>query len=46
VTVFKSEDASIAFVGHQKGKLYLVHLNKDKSNIETCLMTKSNMSWL
>jgi hypothetical protein len=46
VAVFKSKDASIAFVGHKEGKLYLVDFNKDKTNLETYLMAKSNMCWL
>jgi hypothetical protein len=46
IIVFKSEDASIPFVCHQKGQLYLVYFNKDKANLETCLMEKSNMGWL
>ena len=46
VKVYRREDSSVAFMGHLKGKLYLVDFTSNRVNLETYLMTKSSMSWL
>jgi hypothetical protein len=46
VKVFKREDSSVVFTGRLKNKLYLVDFNKEKANVETCLVAKSSMGWL
>jgi hypothetical protein len=46
VEVSKRKDSSIVFMGHLKGKLYLVDFTSSKVKLETCLMVKSCMSWL
>ena len=46
VKVYRREDSSIAFMGHLKGKLYLVDFTSNRVNSETCLMAKSSMGWL
>jgi transposase InsO family protein len=46
VTVSRRSDGSIAFKGVLKGKLYVVDFTKDKAQLDTCLITKSNMGWL
>ena len=46
VEVYRREDSSIAFMGHLKGKLYVVDFTSNRVNPETCLMTKSSMGWL
>jgi hypothetical protein len=38
--------ATIVFKGVLKGKLYVVDFTKDKAQLDTCLITKSNMGWL
>ena len=44
--VYRREDSSIAFMGHLKGKLYLVDFTSNRVNPETYLMEKSSMGWL
>jgi transposase InsO family protein len=44
--VSRRSDGSIAFKGVLKGKLYVVDFTKDKVQLDTCLITKSNMGWL
>ncbi len=44
VTVFRRSDDSIAFKGVLEGQLYLVDFNKAELN--TCLISKTNMGWL
>jgi hypothetical protein len=46
VKVYRMENSSIAFMGHLKGKLYLVDFTSNRVNPETCLMAKSSMGWL
>ena len=46
VIVSRREDASIAFTGKLKGKLYLVDFSTDEVRPKTCLMAKSSMGWL
>ena len=41
-----ASNSSIVFTGHLKNKLYLVDFNKNKANLETCLVAKSSMGWL
>jgi hypothetical protein len=45
VTVFRSDD-SIAFKGVLDGQLYLVDFNDNKAELDTCLISKTNMGWL
>jgi transposase InsO family protein len=46
VTVFRRGDDSVAFKGELKGRLYLVDFSSDKAQLDTCLLTKSSLSWL
>jgi hypothetical protein len=46
VTVFRRSDDSIAFKGVLDGQLYLVDLNDNKAELNTCLIAKTNMGWL
>jgi hypothetical protein len=46
VTVYRRSDGSVAFKGVLKGKLYIVDFTKDKAQLDTCLIAKSNMGWL
>jgi hypothetical protein len=46
VTVFRRSDDSIAFKGVLKGQLYLVDFNKNTTELNTCLIAKTNMGWL
>jgi hypothetical protein len=46
VTIWRREDSSIAFIGHLKGKLYLVDFTTTKVEPKTCLVAKSNLGWL
>ena len=41
VEVYRREDSSITFMGHLKGKLYLVDFTSNRVNPVTCLMSKS-----
>jgi hypothetical protein len=43
VEAFRREHSSIAFTSRLKNKLYRVDFNKGKSNLETCLVTKSSI---
>jgi hypothetical protein len=44
VTVFRRSDDSVAFKGVLEGQLYLVDFNR--AELDTCLITKTNMGWL
>jgi hypothetical protein len=44
VTVFRRNDDSVAFKGVLEGQLYLVDFNR--AEINTCLISKTNMGWL
>jgi hypothetical protein len=44
VTVFRRSDDSIAFKGVLEGQLYLVDFNQ--TELDTCLIAKTNMGWL
>jgi hypothetical protein len=46
VEVYIRNDYFIEFMGHSKGKLYLVDFTSNRVNPETCLMAKSSMGWL
>jgi transposase InsO family protein len=46
VTVFRRSDDSIAFKGVLDGQLYLVDFNDNQAELDTCLIDKTNMSWL
>ena len=46
VTVTRREDSSIAFMGLLKGKVYIVDFSKEKIEPKTCLVAKSDLSWL
>jgi hypothetical protein len=46
VTVFRRSDDSIAFKGVLDGQLYLVDFNDNNAKLDTCLIAKTNMSWL
>jgi hypothetical protein len=46
VTVFRRSDDSIAFKGVLDGQLYLVDFNGNKAELDTCLISKTNMGWL
>jgi len=46
VEVSRRSDASIAFTGQLKGKLYLVDFTSSRVESDTCLVAKSSMSWL
>jgi hypothetical protein len=45
VIVFRS-DGSVAFKGVLEGQLYLVSFNDNKTELDTCLIAKTNMGWL
>jgi transposase InsO family protein len=46
VTVFRRRDDSIAFKGVLEGQLYLLDFNENTAELSTCLIAKTNMSWL
>ncbi|XP_035818380.1 uncharacterized protein [Zea mays] len=46
VKILRREDSSVAFTGRLKGKLYLVDFTTSKVTPETCLVAKSDKSWL
>jgi hypothetical protein len=46
VTIFRSNDDSIAFKGVLEGQLYLVDFNENIAELNTCLIAKTNMGWL
>jgi hypothetical protein len=43
VTVFRRSDDSITFKGVLNGQLYLVDLNDNNVELDTCLIAKTNM---
>jgi hypothetical protein len=43
VTVFRRSDDSIAFKGVLEGQLYLVDFNENNTELNTCLIAKTNM---
>jgi hypothetical protein len=46
VTIFRRGDDSIGFKGELKGRLYLVDFTLEKTQLDTCLLAKSSLSWL
>jgi hypothetical protein len=46
VTVFRRSDDSIAFKRVLDGQLCLVDFNDNKSELDTCLIAKTNIGWL
>jgi transposase InsO family protein len=46
VTVFRRSDDSIAFKGVLDDQLYLVDFNDNNAELDTCLISKTNMGWL
>jgi hypothetical protein len=46
VTVFIRSDDSIAFKGVLEGQLCLVNFNENTTELNTCLIAKTNMGWL
>jgi hypothetical protein len=46
VIVFRRSDDSIAFKGVLDDQLYLVDFNDNQAELDTCLITKTNMGWL
>ena len=46
MTITRREDSSIAFTGLLKGKVYIVDFSKEKIEPKTCLVAKSDLSWL
>jgi hypothetical protein len=46
VTVFRRSDDSVAFKGVLAGQLHLVDFNENTTELNTCLIAKTNMGWL
>jgi hypothetical protein len=46
VTIFQRCDGSFVFKGVLRRKLYLVDFISEKVELDTCLIIKTNMSWL
>jgi hypothetical protein len=46
VSVFRRSDGSLAFKGVLDGKLYLVDFSKENTDLDACLIAKTNMGWL
>jgi hypothetical protein len=46
LTVFRRSDGSLAVKGVSGGKLYLVYFTKENSDLDACLLVKTNMGWL
>jgi hypothetical protein len=46
VTVFRRSDASFAFKGVLRGKLYLLDFIPEEVELDKCLNAKTNMGWL
>jgi hypothetical protein len=46
VTVFRRSDDSVAVKGVLEGQLYLVDFNENTTELDTCLIAKTNMGWL
>jgi hypothetical protein len=46
VTIFRRSDDSIAFKGVLESQLYLVDFNENTTELNTCLIAKTNMGWL
>ena len=46
VSVFRRSDGSLAFKDVLYGKLYLVDFSKENTDLDACLIAKTNMGWL
>jgi hypothetical protein len=46
VTIFRRSDASYAFSGILRRKLYLVDFNPEEMELDKCLIAKTNIGWL
>jgi hypothetical protein len=46
VSVFRRSDGSLAFKGVLDDKLYLVDFSKENTDLDACLIAKTNMGWL
>jgi hypothetical protein len=46
VTVFRRNDDSLDFKGVLDGQLYLVDFTVNNAELDTCLISKTNMGWL
>jgi hypothetical protein len=46
VTIFRRSDGSFAFNGVLRGKLYLMDFIPEEVELDRCLISKTNMSWL
>jgi hypothetical protein len=46
VTVYRRSDDSISFKGVLDGHLYLVDFNDNNAELDTSLISKTNMGWL
>ena len=46
VTVFRRSDDSLAFRGVLHGLLYFIDFSDDKVELDSCLISKTNMGWL
>jgi hypothetical protein len=45
-SIFRRSDGSLAFKGVLDGKLYLVDFSKENTDLDACLIAKTNMGWL
>jgi hypothetical protein len=46
VSIFRRSDGSLAFKGVLDSKLYLVDFTKENSDLNACLIAKTNLDWL
>jgi hypothetical protein len=46
VTAFRRSDDSLAFKGVLDGQIYLVDFSDNNAELDTCLITKTNMGWI
>jgi hypothetical protein len=46
VIIFRRSGGSLAFKGVSNCKLYLVDFTKENTDLDACLLAKTNMGWL
>jgi hypothetical protein len=46
VSVFRRSDGSLAFKGVLDDKLYLVDFSKENTDLDACLIAKTNIGWI
>jgi transposase InsO family protein len=46
ISVFRRSDGSLTFKGVLDDKLYLVDFSKENTDLDACLIAKTNMGWL